>query len=133
MGAFKGGGGGGPSRKQIGGWLISNKTTNTTQQGAVDGGFYIQVERAGSVTLWATNLGGAAAGSALVVEITVDGGSNWLVMGSVAVGLSKSVPAAPGVAVNYLAGALIGVRYISDASWTSTTVDPSTQVELTDA
>lgn len=142
-GAFIGGGGGGLTapvaaanvkhRYCPGAWFLSNKGANTTQNGIFNSGnLFYPLLRQGQVTKWSVNLGQVAAGSALTVEYTIDGGSNWISLGSVAVGIQSKVADPTTASGTIAAAALIGVRYITDASWTSTTADPQVWLEFED-
>lgn len=117
-----------------GGWRIANKTANTTQSGLLYGQDLDWIPtRNGRIRMWSyygSNV--AIAGSALTVEISLDQGGTWLTLGTVAVGITRKVsaPSAAVLAAAFTAGVAIQVRFVTDASFTSTTADPQVWIEV---
>lgn len=139
-GAFVGGGGGLTApvsaadvkhRYVIGGWRVVNKTANSTTAGTIYGSDLSWVcARAVNIQRWTYYGSAAVAGSALTVEISVNGGSSYATLGTCAIGVVAQSAAATGAPIAVADGAEIRVRYVTDASWTSTSADPQVWLEV---
>lgn len=118
-------------RYTIGSWRFANKPSGAgTTNMLLNGDLSYATSRAINLQRWSYYGSAAAAGSPLLLEVSVNGGGAWAQFASIAVGIITDQGALTGAPIAVAAGAEIRVRAVSDASWTPATVDPQVWFEV---